>query len=148
MTTEKKTKLKATAMNLVLALVALVGLEKLMEMLAAKGPMVEKIGAFSALAIGAGLQFTKSDIAKTIGIVSMAKGGLESVKALITKDGSVRPDPVSSTLAKAIMPSSGLAGYHRRRGMNGLGNLSLSPVSVGMPFEQPENQMLASLTDF
>lgn len=113
---------KDTGVKVLIALVAAVGLRKATEMLAAKGGMTEKIAAIGTLLVGAGLQFTKSDIAKTIGIVAMAEGGVDTVKALITDNtGMVRSNKVASTLAKAVMPNGGdLAGYQ------GMGSLMLA----------------------
>ena len=139
---------KSTAIKVLIATVAAVGINKVQEMLSAKGGMTEKIGAFGTLLLGAGLQFTKSEIAQTVGVVAMAKGGVSSIQSLITSNGAVKSDAISSTLAKAVLPQgAGLSGT-RRRSLRGLGNtptFALPSASVS-PVAMPQSNLIAAMT--
>ncbi|WP_421977128.1 hypothetical protein [Roseivirga seohaensis] len=137
-----------TVAKVLIATVTAVGITKAHEMLSAKGGMAEKVSALSTLLLGAGLQFTESEIAKTVGVVLMGKGGVSSIQSLITSNGAVKSDAISSTLAKAVLPQgAGLSGT-RRRGMRGLGNTPTFalPSASAMPMSQTLN--VTNLADF
>ncbi len=135
-------KLGKTGVNLILAVIATVGLRKGTEMLAAKGGTTQKIAAIATLLAGAALQFTKSDIAKTIGIIAMAEGGIDTVVAMITDDaGAVKPDSISQGMAKAVLPGGGaLSGYV------GMGNLALAESSSDYYMQSPTTNTMAQMT--
>lgn len=148
MKAETKKTAKNAAISLLIALVGFVGLEKLMELVAGQGKMAEKIGSLAVMAAGFGLQFTESSIAKVAGILAMAKGSTSAIKSFITSEtGAVKPDAVSSTLAKAIMPQTGLSGLRRKRSLRGLGTLNLPMTTQAAPqVAVPQTNLIAAMT--
>ena len=135
-----KTQAKSAAVTLLVALLASIGLSKGMEWTKSQGDMEEKIGAAVALLGGVAAQFTKSDIAKAVGILAMGKGGHGLINAFVTdSSGNLKPDAVSQTVGNLTLEGvSGLSGLKGLRGMLGLGN-------TPQPYVDPSGQLMTGL---
>lgn len=139
-----KTQAKSVAVTFLVSLLAAIGLSKGMEWTKQKGDMEEKIGSAVALLGGLAAQFTKSDIAKAVGILAMGKGGHGLINAFVTDSaGNLKPDAISQTVGNLTLEGgsglSGLKGLMGKLGLRGLptpGQLNNYPMG-SLELQQP-----------
>lgn len=118
--------LKTLAVTLIAALVASIGLDKVLALAGGQSDVVQKISAIATTGAGAAAQMSKSDLVKVVGVVALAKGATATIQSFTTDSiGNPKTDAVSRTLQAAIQPEGGLNGLKGMFGLKGLPNPSV-----------------------